>query len=277
MGPLVAVLLVALAGRGDQDPKRSEEADARVASLRQAIAQEVARLGDGDSWAGSYYQGDGLGVNVTLDLAPAAGFVFEWHGCMGLYDRNFGAVNLDGDHVHLIPELPNTRKGFEGTPLDFNLVRWGKRRYLIPSDAMLGFCNAVNAGYEPRKGLHGGFLLRREGESQSVSGPPELPQDYVGCLLHGPIAARVVAVGPSLLRPSVADFKFRVTAVTLDAGSAEGVWEGMEFHLIAPKGRYETAIVKHLYEHESEAEIEEVGTDDPPPAVGWRLATRLPR
>jgi hypothetical protein len=35
---------------------------------------------------------DGLGVNVEVFLAPRAGFVFRWEGCLGLYDQNFGTV-----------------------------------------------------------------------------------------------------------------------------------------------------------------------------------------
>src|SRR5262245_36189497 len=43
-------------------------------------------------WAGAYYQGDGLGVNLDLDLAPKAGAAFLWRGCLGMYGQNLGPI-----------------------------------------------------------------------------------------------------------------------------------------------------------------------------------------
>jgi hypothetical protein len=273
----LVVLAAFLASGAGPDPKRSDAADARAQSLRRDIGREVKRLGAHDPWAGAYYYGDGLGVNVTFSFAPTAGFLFEWHGCLGLYDRNFGSVTREGDRVRLIPELPNSQKGFQGTPLEFTSVRWGPRRYLVASDGLLEFCNAVNSGAEPRGDAHGAFLLHEGDESLAVTGPPTLPHEYQSCILETPISARIIHMGASVLKPSLGDFKFRVTPVTLDAGSADGVWQGMKFELTAPKTRYESATVKRVYDRESEAEIREIGTEESPPEVGWMLATRRER
>jgi hypothetical protein len=60
-------------------------------------------------WAGEYYFGDGLGVNVRALIAPQGGFIFSWTGCLGLYDVNFGSVRAQDDRLTLQFELPNKR------------------------------------------------------------------------------------------------------------------------------------------------------------------------
>lgn len=76
----------------EKAPKKfSKRADAILEARKKQIQQELESL-KGDSWAGSYYYGDGLGVNVELTLAPKSGFAFTWHGCLGLYDMNYGNV-----------------------------------------------------------------------------------------------------------------------------------------------------------------------------------------
>jgi hypothetical protein len=67
-------------------------------------------------WAGEYFFGDGLGVNVSLDLAPDSGFVYRWHGWLGLYDLNYGAVKFSDGIVKLRFGFPNERAGSLGVP-----------------------------------------------------------------------------------------------------------------------------------------------------------------
>jgi len=43
-------------------------------------------------WAGEYYVGDGLGMNVRILVAPTAGMTYTWRGCLGLYDGNQGEI-----------------------------------------------------------------------------------------------------------------------------------------------------------------------------------------
>ncbi len=94
-----ALLITLVACDADTDrAKYSEEAEATAKQLRQKIRDEVRSLGE-HAWAGEYYHGDGLGVNVFLMLAPQAGYLFEWHGCLGLYDRNYGKVSCTDEVV----------------------------------------------------------------------------------------------------------------------------------------------------------------------------------
>ena len=94
----------------EHDPlKFSAEADAKAKALRAVIEQEIKTLRK-PAWAGQYYFGDGLGANVSLWLAPKAGFLYQWHGCLGLYDRNYGAIaeGQDGT-IRLHFELEGSR------------------------------------------------------------------------------------------------------------------------------------------------------------------------
>jgi hypothetical protein len=100
--------------------KQSQNAEQAAKSLRITIQDEIAALGNHE-WAGEYYEGDGLGVNVSLILAPKSGYVFEWHGCLGLYDRNYGAVTLKDRRIRLSFTFPNKREGFQGIAEEFIL------------------------------------------------------------------------------------------------------------------------------------------------------------
>ncbi len=88
---LCAVALVA--AYCGQDTKFSAQAQQRAYEHRRAIQAEIKSLGK-HAWAGEYYEGDGLGVGISLALAPQAGYAFEWYGCGGVYDRNFGGVSV---------------------------------------------------------------------------------------------------------------------------------------------------------------------------------------
>src|SRR4051812_10255954 len=84
----LCVMLCAQSARADDDsdsPAPMLERVGAPASVvdRSAIVEaEIKALGD-HPWAGSYYLGDGLGMNVKLSLAPSAGVVATWMGCMG--------------------------------------------------------------------------------------------------------------------------------------------------------------------------------------------------
>ena len=247
----------------------SAEAEARAREGRAEVAAELAQGGDRE-WAGSYYWGDGLGANVTLDLTPGAGFVFEWHGCLGLYGRNYGAVSESGGHVRLEPELANDANSM-GIDVDFLPVQWGPRHYLIASGKVEEFCNAVNGGSEPRKGVHGLFLLRSGDERKAATGRPMTSEGELTCLLDRTLRATIVSVGPRQTRDD--DPKWATIPIVLDVGREQGVWTGMQFHLLAP-GAYAIAKVTRVFERSSEAVIGTYGDEAFQPRAGWTLTTR---
>ena len=271
-GILFLCAAVSLAGDPD-DAKRSDEADKTAKQLQERIRAEVKSLGD-HAWAGEYYQGDGLGVNVSFLLAPGAGYVFEWHGCLGLYDRNYGSLTFTNGRIRLSFTFKNERKGFQGIAEDFTPVPWGNRRYLVPSDEIIGFCNEVNDGSEPRDGPHGTYLMRRGDEKTPVSGFPDVPRDYRGYLLANPIRAGIIGIGSVTTRPSVCEWRFKDTTVILDAGKDKGLRVGMGMRIVTPDDRYESVRITKVEDTRSEAVISQIGEEEPGPQTGWRLSTR---
>lgn len=277
----ICILLVSLAAIGGvlvvnrhlPFGKFSNWSQGTVEAREKQINQELASLKD-HSWAGSYYYGDGLGVNVHLSLAPKSGFAFTWHGCLGLYDLNYGRVVEKGDGIKLLFTFPNERKGFEGIAPDLVPIVWGERHYLVPAGASIDFANAINAGFEPRKSPTGRFLLREGDELKPARGRPNIPATYSGYLLSRPIKAQVSSIKGSRTEQSA-----KITIVELNVGSAHGVKTGMEFYVYSPAKSFEWARVISVGNSSSEAEISQDDYDQKYglPSTSWKLSTSAQR
>jgi hypothetical protein len=283
MRKCIGVLIVLLFGYGvngqhfraqaeelaQRDSKASIAAsDAQLKTIR----RELRKLKNHD-WAGEYYYGDGLGVNVSLALAPQSGFVFSWHGCLGLYDLNYGEVAFANGTVRLLFRYPNDIRGFQGIAPELLPVRWGDRHYLIPTDRIVQFTNAINAGTEPST-LFGGrspdFLLRLGDETKKIAGQPNLSNEYLSYILTEPIKAKISSVNETHVEQSR-----RITSITLDVGSADGLKRGMELYVQSPSRLSDTALVTSVSEHSARAVIEQMELNDPVPATDWSLSTKL--
>lgn len=272
----LALALVGLAVAADREQaKFSVSAESTANSKRQEILAEIKKL-KSHEWAGEYYAGDGLGVNTSVVIAPESGYVFEWHGCLGLYDRNYGAVTWTNGRIRLSFTFENQRKGFQGIAPEIIPISWGSRRYLIPADDFVGFCNKINEGQEPRSSSHGFYLLRRGDEKARVTGFPKVPKEYQDYLLTKPIEATIIGVGPYTTRPSLADWKFKDTPVTLDVGARQRLRVGMELVVTKPQHTVEFVRVTKVEETRSEAIMIQAGEEEPGPKVGWRLSTQAP-
>lgn len=273
---IVAILLVcacaALAVERDE-AKYTETAENTAKQLQERI-QAVAATLTNHPWAGRYYCGDGLGVNVSLFLAPGAGYVFEWRGCLGLYDRNYGSVTETNSRVRLSFTFKNERKGFQGIAEEFIPVVWGERCYLIPSDDVVGFCNKVNEGTEPRDAPHGFYLLRRGDEKNAASGFPIVPEEYRPYLLAKPITGEIISINSVTTRPSVCEWKFKDTSVTLDAGKDKGLREGMEMQVVRPGNVVKSVTITKVEASTSQAIMTQIGEEESGPKKGWQLSTR---
>lgn len=274
---VLLLLTVAACGGGTSDRRKfSEQAEKTADKLRKEIQAEVQTLKD-HPWAGEYYCGDGLGMNVSLIIAPKRGYVFAWHGCLGLYDRNYGAVTETNGGIRLAFTFENKKKDeFVGIAEEFIPVAWGRRRYLIASNEVVRFCNEVNAGSEPRTDLHGFHLLRCGDEDQKVTGFPTVPDRYRPYLLKSPITVEIVAVGSPRSRDGVGEWKFKDTPVTINAGEKHGVRVGMKFHVTSPDHAWESVDIVKVEKEKSEGIMTQMGRISPSPEVGWRLSTRLP-
>jgi hypothetical protein len=271
----VLLLLSALfAIAADRDEaKYSSDAEATAKKLSERIKTEITGLTN-HPWAGEYHYGDGLGVNVTFVIAPENGYVFEWYGCGGLYDRNYGSVTASDGLLRLSVTFRNERKGFQGMAQELIPVPWGDRHYLIPADDVIGFCNHVNCGSEPRTARLGYHLLRSGDEKKPVSGFPSVPADYRPYLLASPITAEITGIRSVTTRPSVSDWKFKDTTVTLDAGTNKVLRRGMELHVSVPADLVESVIITKVAETTAEAMMTQIGADERGPEKGWRVSTR---
>jgi hypothetical protein len=250
-------------------PKLSKASERAAEKQTKQIQTEIGGLRN-HRWAGEYYYGDGLGVNVSLILAPQSGFVFTWHGCLGLYDLNYGSVAFSKETLKLLFTYTNSREGFEGIAPELIPMVWGQRHYLIPRDGVIQFANAINAGLEPN-GRRGGrseyFLLKRGDENGLVDGAPPLPAEYAAYILKDPINANILSVNETHLEKSR-----RITSVTLDVGSATGLKKGMELYV---QGPFETATITDVEERTALAIIDQFDATRPPPSVGWKFSTKL--
>ena len=255
-----------LDGMEDLWKKYSPQTDKKIEKMRRKIDKEITKLND-EHWAGHYYLGGGTGVNIYLDISPKSGFVLEWQGCMGRYDRNYGKVKVENGIIYLEFEIWNMKQGFQGFDSQYLPVKWGEKRYLIPSEDIIGFCNNINHGREPRTGCWGSFFLNEEDYDKKVQGLPDIPEKYKPYILKKPINAKIVKVGKTFKKNLDSDLRY--VLVTLNVGLVEGVLEGLEFQINEP-GFYKNAKVTNALVHTCNAEIM-LWEGDPLPQIGWKL------
>ena len=261
--------------------KQSETVTAEISRRETRLAAELA-AGKAPEWAGKYYRGDGLGVNVTVTLAPEGGFVYTWYGCLGRYDANYGGVVEQNGDLAFEFELPNSRESGPGIAPAFTTVRWGDRQYLVALDQAREFANAVNSGREPCKQFCSEFLLREGDELIDVGGRPELPREWMRYLLEKPIEATFVQTLESTVTPDTMSspdnpYAWRRTKIQIDAGKSQGVWEGMTFYDTAPDSRGIEYVVTRVGANGSTAASTELVTglgEDDPVKLPTKLSTR---
>jgi hypothetical protein len=161
----------------EHDPRKFTPETRADADLRSSIIrEELATLQD-HPWAGEYRQ-FGTAVNLHLLVAPRSGFVYTWHGCLGMYDLNYGPASPTKDGaVALYCEFKNNEWGARGLPDRLYPVQWGERRYLLADDEIAEFRECVRLGYESRtpQRFSGRFLLRVGDEAKPAEGEPKLP------------------------------------------------------------------------------------------------------
>ncbi len=220
-----------------EEPKIKERVERIDTELR---LLDRASLRDTDwakEWAGTYYEGDGLGENVTITLAPKAGVAFLNYGCLGLYGGDHGDVLEalpDGLRLKLV--FGNARNSFLSERIYF--VKWGAERFLVPDWLMLQMVNNYNQEGFTRSSMFGIPRLLRDGAprrmwDEAPDGRPELPPQFAKLLLTSPVSLKVSKVSADTRRGGRIG-KISVRAVHFDAGSDKGIFTGMEFGY--PKG-----------------------------------------
>lgn len=230
-----------------------------VVQREESVKRSLESL-EGHPWAGVYYKGDGLGANIRFSISPTGGASATWHGCMGLYGSNEGNIEERPDgSLRFAFTQPNKDEfgGFSDAALP---VAWGERRYLIPPADLLEFVNAINMRWEPRKGVHGMFLLRDDDEQKEVEGVPQLPAEYLALIRAESRDFPIVRIdevdktGQSRKRV-LGEACYRTYRVIFDPQSDPQLRVGTEL-LLGPPGDWETAEITTIAAGRGEAEAE---------------------
>ncbi|MDP3543848.1 MAG: hypothetical protein Q8T11_15380 [Elusimicrobiota bacterium] len=231
---------------------------------KRPLRDEIDEAGPSHPWAGEYYEGDGLGHNLSLTLSPKGTFILESSGCTGSSPTERGRVRRIGDTLR-----------FEGTKSywladkDFHVVTWGARAYLLREGELVRFANYVNRGWEPSYGRRGHFMMRRGAGLKLATGRPKVPASIEPLILDRVVDASVISVGRPISNSTepwpVGGIK---TLVELDAGSRDGLSAGLELPLRG--GADGEATVVSTKERTSTAELVSTTT----PNIGWRVSTR---
>jgi hypothetical protein len=79
--------------------------------------------------SGKYYEGDGLGYNLSLDLEPDGTYSAEWHGCMGLYGSASGTWSIADSHLTFEPRVEDDM--MEGHLRKLDIVNVGDNTVLL--------------------------------------------------------------------------------------------------------------------------------------------------
>ena len=270
---LVCLVQFASPAEDAKEAKKSpEQTQLTLNERNRAIEGELAKIKD-HPWAGEYYHGDGTGVNITVSLAPTNGFTFRWDGCLGAYGRNFGTVEVQNGWLQLSPARPNEAKPFCDLSMPFVPVGWGQRKYLVATNQMIQFCNAINGGFEPRDSAWGMFLLKKGDEKKTVTGRPELPEQYRKFLLKKPIVVAITKISDAKINPK--DDTFKEFTIELDSGSEQELFPGMELHF-QDEDYFGFIEVKTFTGKSAEAILNAYGKDEKMPKVGLKLTTLPP-
>jgi len=196
-----------------------------------------AALKDSDwakEWAGDYYEGDGLGENVSVHLAPKAGIAFLNYGCLGLYGGDHGEV------VEALPDGLRLKLAFGDARISFlservYFVKWADQRFLVPEWLMTRFINDYNQGGYARAAMYGIPRLTNEGQPRRMfaaatpEGRPELPPKFAKLLHTKPAALRVTKVSDPTSRTVTGPVNSRACTIEFQGGADQGVYIGQEF------------------------------------------------
>ena len=265
--------------------ERIRAMEAPVQAREKRIDSELSKLGDqaklegGDwvkEWAGMYYTGDGLGMNVSIKIAPKAGVTYMWRGCGGLYDANYGDIAeilADGLKVKLAMDESLGYEHFMSSRLYF--VRWGDSRYLIPEAEMLNLVNDLNRGSTlgwamlmmPRKYTNiAEIQKRRAGPEGDPPGHPVLPEQYARMLLKAPLTLTISSVTPDGTRKAPGGM-LRLFDASLSAGKNQGMYTGqaLEYYI---GSNWAGIVVKDVSADSCVAEVRMGPDSDHAPSVG---------
>jgi hypothetical protein len=228
MKPLILGSLFLLLTPSLRADDSSDEATAKVESRIAAIKAELTAFED-HPWAGEYYAGDGLGMNLRLWIAPKTGVAYQWHGCLGLYEQNLGTVVASANQLTLAwdrklddPYVTDTK---------WLAIPWRTRVFLVPTISVHQFCIAARD-----KTLLPMMALQSQGPTDRIlTERPQLPPGFEKYLDLAPIQMRLLTAGKPIREKLSKTMDAQTQEVTVDAGADNHVLVGMRFEAMDPK------------------------------------------
>jgi hypothetical protein len=83
-----------------------------------------------DFYTGHYYQGDGLGVNISIWLNPDGTYKSVWDGCMGNYGNSQGTWRANAEMILFSPIEENGMMEDELKPM--KIVEYKGKKGFVP-------------------------------------------------------------------------------------------------------------------------------------------------
>lgn len=172
-----------------------------------------------------FFSGDGLGNNREIDLRADGNVVLTSFGCIGEVLVVHGKQIVNERSISLVFD------GEQQEDITAVLLAWGERMYLVPQHDILGFCNEINLGFEPRESTHGKFPLRNGDWRKKAGERVDLPVEFQKFILPAPVSGTISVVDPSKGR------------VLIDLGKLDHVFPGMLLTVAGDRQRPSSEIV----------------------------------
>ncbi len=176
----------------------------------------------------------------------------------GSYEKRGDTLLLSSEKMESDGECARPSKQVR----ELRIIPWDQRVYLIDTDRLINFCNAVNAGFEPRKSPDGEFFVKEEGWKLPARGLPTVPRSVSGYLLDSEIRANVRLAGKTETVDSLPGRPVALTgpAASINKGRKEGLAAGMEMFVVGDQAIVIARIVQ-CDENRSKVLLEVVGPD----------------
>ena len=194
------------------------------------IKRELSTVAD-HPWAGEYYDGDGLGMNLRLYIAPKNGVAYQWHGCLGLYEQNLGSIENDDSEIRVSWKWEDTSRLHDATV--YIPIKWGDDAFLVAQQDILEFCIEARsvATY-----FSANSLRRTGGAKGKPSGKPELPKAYEKYRTLNHFKADIIQASAQIAE-TTADGVLVQQKVTINVGRDVGILPKMSFYTVKQTGK----------------------------------------
>ena len=168
-------------------------------------------------------------MNLRLWVAPRAGAAFQWHGCLGLYEQNFGTVESNGPYLSIDWRIENDDPYVTDTR--YIVTPFRNSIFLVPAHEVHRFCLAAR-GVSPMPMM---VLSSQSARNQPTLQRPELPAEYQKYLDLDPIQSKVLSVNDPERKKLTDKLDLITQTVILDAGKDKHLFVGMRLQAMKPE------------------------------------------